>query len=232
MMVLKWMSKWWSTAGAGTTSEEGVNRAGRFDLYVNGAAPLPIGRFTSLKQAEALAQGSFKAQHYRIVDTHTGKAEAFNYRKTSLLPEAFLQGIDITGQVTPSPTFIRELHARKPMLTQPTFCWQNCLLTILSLQASHPQLRYALSLIHHPEAGVEGHALIEHAGQFHDPTLEHQASLRPLVTYRLLEVLEPAQLIAQILVRFGKNGLKEMRQGQRAWSNFRVDACGSRIFDL
>ncbi|KII27302.1 hypothetical protein NL64_28455 [Pseudomonas fluorescens] len=79
-MVLKWMGKWWSTAGAGTTSEGGVNRAGRFDLYVNGAAPLPIGRFTSLKQAETRAQGSFKAQHYRIVDAHTGKAEAFNYR--------------------------------------------------------------------------------------------------------------------------------------------------------
>ena len=231
-MVLQWIRKWFSTVAAGAPSEEGVSRAGRFDLYVNGAAPLPFGRFASLKQAEVLAQRSFKGQHYRIVDTYTGDAVVFNYKKTALLPEPFLQGIDITGQVTPSPTFIRELHARKPMLTQPTFCWQNCLLTILSLQASHPQLRYALSLIHHPEAGVEGHALIEHAGQFHDPTLEHQSLLRPLVTYRLLEVLEPDQLIAQILARFGEDGLKEMRQGRREWSNFRVDAGGSRIFDL
>ncbi|MDV7900296.1 hypothetical protein [Pseudomonas aeruginosa] len=231
-MVLQWIRKWISTAGAGAPSEEGVSRAGRFDLYVNGAARHPIARFASLKQAEVLAQRSFKDQHYRIVDTDTGGAAVFNYKNTALLPEPFLQGIDITGQVTPSPRFIRELHARKPMLTQPTFCWQNCLLTILSLQASHPQLRYALSLIHHPEAGVEGHALIEHAGQFHDPTLEHQSLLRPVVTYRLLEVLEPDQLIAQILARFGEDGLKEMRQGRREWSNFRVDASGSRIFDL
>lgn len=230
--MLQWIRKWFSTASASRPSEESLSSAGRFDLYVQGAAPLPISRFASLKQAEVFAQCSFKDQHYRIVDSYTGDAAAFNYKEIALLPKPFLQGIDITGQVTPSPTFIRELHARKPMLAQPTFCWQNCLLTILSLQASHPQLRYALSLIHHPEAGVEGHALIEHAGRFYDPTLEYQSLLRPLVTYRLLEVLEPDHLIGQIHARFGEDGLKEMRQGRRAWSNFRVDAGGSRIFDL
>jgi hypothetical protein len=110
---------------------------------------------------------------------------------------------------------------------------------LAKLFAHHPEssgLTSAASLctVTHssPGGGVEGHALIEHTGQFHDPSLEHQSLLRPLVTYRLLEELEPDQLIAQILARFGEDGLKEMRQGRRAWSNFRVDAGGSRIFDL
>jgi hypothetical protein len=59
-MVLQWIRKWFSTVAAGAPSEEGVSRAGRFDLYVNGAAPLPFGRFASLKQAEVLAPAQFQ----------------------------------------------------------------------------------------------------------------------------------------------------------------------------
>ncbi|MNC34261.1 hypothetical protein D3C75_826870 [compost metagenome] len=218
---------------AAAEQESSVVAGGQYALYVAGVLATPTGRFSSSKEAEAHAQNRFSGQHCRIVDTATGRVQAFNYQKTEWLSEAFFQGIDITSQVVPSPAFIRELHARQPDLQQKGGCYNNCLLTILKLQATHPELRYALALIHYGTEDVAvGHALIEHAGNFYDPTLEHQHGIQALVSYRLLEVLEPARLQQHIADHIGHYWLEQMRQGHRKWPIFRVDVTGARVFEF
>ena len=232
-MLLKWLKGQRVLGRVAAEQDSSVNADGQYALYVAGMLATPAARFSSLNQAKAHAQNRFSGQHCRIVDTDNGQAEAFNYLKTAVLSEAFFQGIDITSQVNPSPALIRDLHARHPELTRKGSCYNNCLLTILNLQRSCPKLRYALALIHYKtEKTAVGHALIEHAGQFYDPTLEHQHDIQPLVSYRLLEVLEPAQLMQHIAARIGNNELEQMKQGHRKWPIFGVDKAGARVFEL
>ncbi|VVM53567.1 hypothetical protein [Pseudomonas fluorescens] len=217
--------KWFSDA-------DNLDLQKRFHLYVHGEERFPVGTFTSPRKARKKLEHSFKNNHCRVVDSFTGQSQETLTDKEIVLQEPYLKGIDITSRIMPLPDFLHALHVRNPALKSPNFCWQNCFLTIVSLKKSHPNLRYALTLVHHPDAGVEGHAIIECNGHFFDPTLHYQTQIQPFLTYRLLEVMDLSHMVGLISEKFGDSGFAQMLQGMREWSNFRVDSFGNRAFDL